>query len=81
MPQYLKINSADRLNPSATTPAQFRINASQPITRLVLKDLYLPATDYNVSASNNTIYFTDTAPRVAVIPPGYYIQSTVFTAI
>lgn len=79
--QYLKINSADRLNPTTTTPALFTINANQPITGLRLKDIYLPATAFNVASTNNTIYFTDTAPRIAVITPGYYTNATLFTAI
>jgi hypothetical protein len=79
MPQsYLKINSADRLNSTTTTPAQFSIACNRPLTGLRLKSIYLPITLYTVSALNNTVYFTDTQPRVATIASGYYNNATTF---
>jgi hypothetical protein len=80
-PVYLKLNSIDRENASTTTPGKFRIKMFKPITGLRLKDIYMPLTAYNVSSTNNTVYFYDTAARVAVIPPGYYSYTTLFAAL
>lgn len=76
---YVKINSADRLNPTTTTPAQFTIASTVPLTGLSLKAIYLPVTCYNVATGiNSSIYFTDTQARVANIAPGFHSGATTF---
>ena len=75
---YIKINLADRLNPTTTTPSQFTIGSNVPISGLDLKAIYLPITYYNISTLNNAIYFTDTVARVGLIAVGYYSSGSTF---
>lgn len=73
--QYLKIDSADRLNAGATTPANFTISGTVIMEgKYALKSIYYPATFFNINAGlNNLIYFTEGGVnKVATIAPGFY---------
>lgn len=77
---YLKINSKDRKDPLTTTPAQFTVVSRDTLSCLSLKSISLPVTYHNVAAGlNNKVYFTDTAPRVAALPPGFYTIAQLLT--
>lgn len=72
---YLKIDSAQRINPTTTSPSQFTIRASNTVFsgRYTLKGIFIPVTFFNVNSTNNLVYFKDfVGEHVAVIPPGYY---------
>jgi hypothetical protein len=76
---YLKINSADRLNATTTTPASFSIATDRPLTGLSLKSIMLPITCYNISSSNNLVPFYDTSAKVATLSPGFYTTALFLT--
>ncbi len=72
---YLKIDSADRINPGSTTPANFVINGNIVLHgRYAVKAVYYPTTFFNINTDlNNTIYFTEAGvAKVAVMQPGFY---------
>jgi hypothetical protein len=79
---YIKINSKERESPAATTPAKFTIVSNNALSQLSLKSISLPLTYHNVAAGiNNKVYFTDTAPRVATLSPGFYTIPLLLTQL
>jgi len=79
--QYLKIDSADRINPGTTTPANFAISGNVILEgSYALKAIYYPATFFNVNTDlNNKIYFTEGGnAKVATIAPGFYAGFNTF---
>ena len=82
---YLKIDSADRINPGSTTPANFVINGNIVLHgRYAVKAVYYPTTFFNINTDlNNIIYFTENGvPKVATIQPGFYSGfGTLLTAV
>lgn len=73
--QYLKIDSADRINPATTTPANFTISGNVIMEGCyALKAIYYPATFFNINTDlNNKIYFTEAGnAKVATIAAGFY---------
>ena len=72
---YLKIDSADRINPGSTTPANFVINGNIVLHgRYTMKAIYYPTTFFNINTNlNNQIYFTEGGvAKIAIIQPGFY---------
>lgn len=85
MAQYIKLDSANRLNAGTTSPGNFTLNCQKPLEgRYALKAIYFPATFFNINTDlNNRIYFTESATaKVATIPPGFYSgYSALMTAV
>lgn len=84
MSSYIKIDSALRTNPLTTLPSDCTILSKDGLRagRYQLKSCFLPITYYNVGATNNVIYFTDTTgAHVATITTGQYTLATVLPAI
>lgn len=84
MSSYIKIDSALRTNPLTTMPSDCTIPSTQGLKAgcYQLKSCYLPVSYYNVGATNNVIYFTDTTgAHVATITTGQYTLANVLPAI
>lgn len=81
--QLVKIDTADRLNPLTTTAAQCVIHSSSYTFQGTYSLAYvcIPITFFNVTLSNNLLYFTDTAPRVAIIPVGFYDTTAILPVL
>ena len=82
--RFIKLDSAQRINFNTTTAASFTLKGTNMVVqgRYDLKSIIIPITFYNVSASNNAIYFNDTTGNHrAVIPEGFYTAATYITAI
>ena len=82
--KYVKIDSSQRVNPLNTSPSKFSIRGTNVVFkgRYVLKAVFMPVTYYNVSSTNNLLYFTDAnGTHVASIPIGYYTSSTYLATV
>lgn len=81
--QYIKLDTSERINPLTTTPSQCKIHSSSYTFEgtYALAYAYIPVTFYNVNASNNLFYFTDTDARVATITVGFYDSVSVLVAL
>lgn len=82
--QHIKIDSSQRVNPLTTSPSQFSIRGSNTVFcgRYHLKAVFMPVTFYNVSATNNQIYFTDSnGSHTISLQPGFYTSSLYLPAI
>jgi hypothetical protein len=79
----IRIDSAARINPLVTVPSQCSIRSTNHIFRgrYDLKLAYIPVTYFSVTALNQMIYFTDTAPRAAALAVGFYDGSTIMVAL
>lgn len=77
------IKSKDRVNYSSTTASQFACQLLRSIAFDELELLYaqIPNTIYNITSSNNVIYFNDGANVSATITPGSYTISSLTSAI
>jgi hypothetical protein len=78
----LVINSRDR-DFSTDSSDAFKIQLSQSIkaSKVSLKSADIPNTAYNVTSSNNVIYFNDGTNRTAVVTPGNYTATTLKAAV
>jgi len=80
--QYLVINSQDRVS---GYPHQFKayINpALESFKRVELYNITMPNTIYNITSSNNLIYFLEgSTALVATITPGAYTSTSILAAI
>lgn len=84
MAQYIKLDSAQRINFSTTTASQFTLRANNVIFqgRYNLKSIFIPITFYNVNVYNNLVNFTDSkGAHTATITPGIYTTSTYIAAL
>lgn len=81
--QFVKIDTSERINSLSTTPSQCTIHSNSYTFqgRYSLAYCYIPVTFYNVNASNNILYFTDTAQRTAVIAVGFYDSVSILVAV
>ena len=70
----IKVQSSTRQNPLTTYPNNCVIPCQDVLHgRYRLQHLMLPVTYFNVSATNNKVYFSDTTgAHVATLTPGYY---------
>lgn len=81
---YIKIDSAQRTNFSTSTPSKFTLLGTNTVFQGVyaLKGIYMPVSFYNVSSTNNCIYFLDsTGSHVAYVKPGFYVPAQFMTAV
>lgn len=78
----LVISSKDRMNQSDTS-SSFTVQFNEAIRfdKLAFVGAYIPNTIYNITSSNNLVYFNDGANRIATIPSGNYDVSTLSSAI
>ena len=84
MSQYIKLDSAQRLNFNTTTASQFILRANNVVFsgRYNLKSIFIPITFYNVNVYNNQVFFTDNSgSHIAYITPGIYSTPTFMTAL
>lgn len=84
-PKQLTINSLDR-NVGSNSTTDYNVNILPAITnakKFTLASASIPNTTYNVSSSNNTLYWTDstTATFTTTISPGSYSATTLASAI
>ena len=83
-PQYLLIDSIDRIHYSqSTNDFVIQFNPSlDHIKSIKLKALFLPLTHYNVNDTNNVIYFTDGSTEyIATLVNGIYDAINILPAI
>src|ERR1700678_3799195 len=84
-PKTLTINSLDR-NANSNSTTDFNVNILPAITnakKFTLASASIPNTTYNVTSTNNTLYWTDstTTNFTATISPGSYSATTLASAI
>lgn len=82
--KYIKIDSSKRVNLLSSTPSKFSIRGSNVLFhgKYVLKAVYMPVTYYNVSPTNNQLFFTDAnGAHSILIQPGYYASTAYLAAI
>ena len=80
---YLKLDSSHRLNYSTTNAGSFSIQLKQALLgRYNLCSVYIPATNFNISTTNNKIPFIENGiSKVATLTPGYYATSDLLVAV
>lgn len=71
---YIKIDSAKRLNYTTTSPGQVTIPLNQRLSgKYSVKQVFITNSNFNVTTTNNRIpFFENGADKVAVITPGFY---------
>lgn len=74
---YIKIDSGKRLNRSTTSPGEFILPLSKPLSGThSLKQIVIPLSYFNVNITNNLIYFYENgSAKTAELEPGYYNDS------
>lgn len=81
--KLLRINSKNRTNPSSSNQYDFTVNFDSSdlnqSTRVVLKSITVPNTQYNINTNNNTIDYNGVSS--VSIPVGNYSLSELITAI
>ena len=79
----LVVSSEDRVNITETS-TQFTVRIRPAINnarRVSLAWSIIPNTTYNVTSSNNTLYWFDAAAATATIAPGSYTATSLATAV
>lgn len=78
MNETLILQSKDRISDS-TSSANFVLNLQKPTRKgdYSLEYAYLPNSVYNIDATNDQVYFTDSGARVGTLEHGYYDSSNV----
>lgn len=81
--QLVKIDTSDRINPLTTSASQCVIHSNAYTFRGVYALAYvcIPITFFNITTSNNLLYFTDTVSRIATIPIGFYDTVTILPVL
>ena len=75
------VRSKDRKEGSNSS---FIVNLTDPLPNgkeIIFTDVILPNLFYNIDSTNNVIVFNDGSARTATIPPSYYSNSSLLTAL
>lgn len=80
--QYLLINSQDRVSGVAHSFKAYIKPSLDAFKKVELYNVTLPNTIYNITSTNNIIYFSEgSTPLTAIITSGAYNSSTIVAAI
>lgn len=79
----IKIDSSQRINYATTNAGQFRVPLQQAMQgTYALKQVLVPITNFNVSATDNVIpFFENGVAKTAALSIGYYTSATLKTAV
>lgn len=80
---YIKLDSSQRMNYTTTNPGSFTLTMQRPLRGCWrLCQAYVPVSQFNVSSTNNVIYFYENnVSKTAVLTPGYYDNNSLLTEV